>query len=82
MTQLVPSKISKIVLVLAGLGIAAVSVGATTPDYPDTGKGDQIAAHQNCDQTVVDQIRVCVSEAKGSAGVTVITVAPGLTIVD
>ncbi|MBS1183101.1 MAG: hypothetical protein H6Q99_2981 [Proteobacteria bacterium] len=69
-------------LVMAGLSAAVLSIGATEPLYPDVGRGDQISDIGRCAIETVDGLKVCAREARTNLGVTVTTVASGLTIVD
>lgn len=75
-----PLKASKVAFAIFGLGFAAVSVGATSPDYPDLGRGDQPAAAAGCDTATIDGIRVC-APGQAPVAMSVVTVAPGLTVV-
>ena len=75
-------RLRKMALVMAGLSAAVLSIGATEPVYPDVGRGDQISNITNCAVETIDGMKVCAREARASAGVTVTTVAAGLTIVD
>jgi hypothetical protein len=68
--------------VMAGLSAAVLSIGATEPTYPDVGRGDQVSDIGRCAVETVDGLKVCAWEARTSTGVTVTTVAAGLTIVD
>lgn len=72
----------KMALVMAGLSAAVLSIGATEPVYPEVGRSDQMSNIANCAVETIDGLKVCAREARASAGVTVTTVAAGLTIVD
>lgn len=82
MTQHRVARLRKMALVMAGLSAAVLSIGATEPIYPEVGRGDQIANLTNCTVETVDGLRVCAREARSGIGVTVTTVAAGLTIVE
>lgn len=75
-------RLRKMALVMTGLSAAVMSIGATEPIYPEIGRGDQISNIANCAVETVDGLKLCAREARASAGVTVTTVAAGLTIVD
>lgn len=75
-------RLRKMALVMAGLSVAVLSIGATEPTYPEVGRGDQISDTGRCAVETVDGLKVCAREASTSAGITVTTVAAGLTIVD
>lgn len=75
-------RLRKMALVMAGLSAAVLSIGATEPIYPEVGRGDQISNISNCAVETIDGMKVCAREARFSVGVTVTTVAAGLTIVD
>jgi len=75
-------RLRKMALVMAGLSAAVLSIGATEPLYPDVGRGDQISDIGRCAIETVDGLKVCAREARTNLGVTVTTVASGLTIVD
>lgn len=79
MSMTSPLNSPKIALLIGCLGLAAVSIGATSPDYPDLGRGDQMAAATGCDLETMDGIRVCAPRHGSSASVTTLT--PGLSIV-
>jgi hypothetical protein len=74
--------IGRITLALLGLGLAALSIGATEAEYPSLGRGDQGYGEGDCPASTVDGVRVCVPKFEATAGVTVVTVAPGLSIVE
>ncbi|PKR90492.1 hypothetical protein CXZ10_03730 [Pleomorphomonas diazotrophica] len=69
-------------LVMAGLSAAVLSIGATEPIYPEVSRGDQVSDIGHCAVETVDGLKVCAREAHSSTGVTVITVAAGLTVVE
>jgi hypothetical protein len=71
----------KMVFAIVGLGLAALSVGATDAEYPVLGRDDQGLEPGACPPSLVDGIRVCVPAFEASVGVSVVTVAPGLSIV-
>jgi hypothetical protein len=75
-------RLRKMALVMAGLSAAVLSIGATEPIYPEVNRGDQISDIGRCAVETVDGLKVCAREARTDAGVTVTTVAAGLTIVD
>ena len=75
-------RLKKMALVMAGLSVAVLSIGATEPTYPEVSRGDQVADIGSCATETIDGIKVCAMEAHASAGVTVTTVATGLTIVE
>lgn len=75
-------RLRKMAVVMAGLSVAVLSIGATEPIYPEIGRGDQASELGKCSVETVDGLKVCANEARASAGVTVTTVATGLTIVD
>lgn len=75
-------RLRKMALVMAGLSAAVLSIGATVPIYPEVNRGDQISDIGHCTVETVDGLKVCAREARTDAGVTVTTVAAGLTIVD
>lgn len=72
----------KMAVVMAGLSVAVLSIGATEPIYPEISRGDQASEIGTCSVETVDGLKVCANEARASAGVTVTNVATGLTIVD
>jgi len=82
MTKHRVSRLRKMALVMAGLSVAVLSIGATEPIYPEVGRGDQLSEIGHCAVETVDGLKVCAWEAQTSAAVTVTTVAAGLTIVD
>ncbi|WP_026791264.1 hypothetical protein [Pleomorphomonas oryzae] len=75
-------RLRKMALVIAGLSAAVLSIGATEPIYPEVSRGDQISDIGHCAIETVDGLKVCAREARASGGVTVTTVAAGLTIVE
>ncbi|MCM5560158.1 hypothetical protein [Pleomorphomonas sp. JP5] len=75
-------RLRKMALVMAGLSAAVLSIGATEPLYPEVSRGDQMANLTNCAVETVDGLKVCAREARYGIGVTVTTVAAGLTIVE
>lgn len=75
-------RLRKMAVVMAGLSVAVLSIGATEPIFPEIGRGDQASELGKCSVETVDGLKVCANEARASAGVTVTTVATGLTIVD
>lgn len=81
MSPHLPAKFGKIALAVFGLGIAALAVGATEPTYPVLGRADQGLDSGTCPPATVDGVRVCLPRLEAAAGVSVITVAPGLSIV-
>jgi len=81
MTSKRSSRIARIAMALGGIAVATAFTGATDPTFPILGKSDQVAADTGCQTQNRDDIRVCVSTAEATAGVSVITVAPGLTVV-
>lgn len=82
MTQHGVSRLRKMAIVMAGLSAAVLSIGATEPIYPEVSRGDQVSDIGHCAVETVDGLKVCAREAHDSAGVTVTTVAAGLTIVE
>lgn len=75
-------RLRKMALVMAGLSAAVLSIGATEPLYPEISRGDQMSDVGHCNVETVDGLKVCSREAQTDMGVTVTTVASGLTIVD
>lgn len=82
MTKLRVLRLRKMALVMAGLSAAVLSIGATEPTYPEVNRGDQMSEIGHCAVETIDGLKVCAREARTEAGVTVTTVATGLTIVD
>lgn len=75
-------RLRKMAVVMAGLSAAVLSIGATEPIYPEMNRGDQISDIGHCAVETVDGLKVCAREARTGAGVTVTTVAAGLTVVE
>ena len=75
-------RLRKMALVMAGLSAAVLSIGATEPMFPEVTRGDQISDIGHCTVETVDGLKVCAREARTGTGVTVTTVAAGLTIVE
>lgn len=76
------SRLKKMAVVMAGLSVAVLSIGATEPTYPEVSRGDQVSVIGNCAIETIDGLKVCTREAHANIGVTVTTVAAGLTIVE
>ena len=79
MSMTSPYRVSKISLAFTGAALAGISLGAASPDYPDLGRGDQLAATGSCEHETIDGISVCARNNRGE--VTVVTIAPGISVV-
>ena len=75
-------RVKKMALVMAGLSAAVLSIGATEPMFPELGRGDQALDVSRCATETVDGLKVCAREAHAASGITITTVAAGLTIVE
>lgn len=75
-------RLRKMALVMAGLSVAVLSIGATEPTYPEIGRSDQVSDTGHCATETVDGLKVCAREARTISGTNVTTVVTGLTIVD
>jgi hypothetical protein len=75
------AKTGKLALAVLGLGFAGLAVGATEPEFPVMGRGDQSMTSGACPAHLIDGVKVCTPIVELSAGVSVVTVAPGLSVV-
>ncbi len=82
MTMQMAKRTRKMALVLAGITLAALSIGATEPIYPEVGRGDQTADISRCSTETIDGVVVCTRDDAARFTVSVTTVAAGLTVVD
>lgn len=82
MTMHMAQRTRKMALVLAGITLAALSIGATEPIFPEVGRSDQTADISRCATETIDGIVVCTRDDAVSFTVSITTVAAGLTVVD